>query len=217
MFHVKHGSEGIEVTSSVFHVEPVDVISQLSSELGFELAGGQLDRLMRFLDWLRSEGMPAGGLGPNEGAALVDRHLVDSLTFLVPMARPPESLLDVGSGVGLPGIPLAIALPDTEIRLVDRSGRRCRLLRRVIRVLDLHNTVVQQADIGQIDDRFEVVVSRAALPPEDLLPHLLRLTGRVAIVGGSTTSAPQVGGYESVKIESRSLDSARWLLIMRPS
>jgi 16S rRNA (guanine527-N7)-methyltransferase len=133
------------------------------------------------------------------------------------MDASPISLLDVGSGVGLPGIPLAIALPNTEITLLDRSGRRCGLLRRVLRVLELPHVTVRQADIVQEQIGAEVVVSRASLPPEQLLPHLRRLAGNIAIVGGSTTAPIEVSGYSTVKIESRYLDSPRWLLIMRPS
>ena len=119
--------------------------------------------------------------------------------------------------MGLPGIPLAVAFPTTEIILLDRSGRRCGLLRRAIRVLDLRHVTVRQADVAQERRGAEVVVSRASLPPDELLPHVRRLTQRLAIVGGSTTGPVDVPGYSTVKIESRYLDSPRWMLIMRPS
>ena len=84
-------------------------------------------------------------------------------------------------------------------------------------MLDLHNVAVRQADISEERTHADVVVSRASLPPEQLLPHLQRLAGRTAVVGGSTTGALEAPGYTTVKIESRYLDSPRWLLIMQQS
>ncbi len=201
----------------MFHVKHLERLALLVKDFGFELDATQLGSLDAYRRWLESEAIEAGGLGPNELPHLLDRHVADSLTWLQPMESAPTTLLDVGSGVGLPGIPLAIALPDTQITLLDRSGRRCGLLRRAVRVLDLPNVAVRQQDVAHVEIPAEVVVSRASLPPEQLLPHLRRLAGRLAIVGGSTTAAPEVPGYTTVKIESRYLESPRWMLIMRQS
>jgi 16S rRNA (guanine527-N7)-methyltransferase len=198
-------------------VERLEQLALLSSDFGFRLDDAQLDALAAYLQWLEREALEAGGIGPNEGSNLLERHVGDALTWLQPINSTPKSLLDIGSGVGLPGIPLAIALPDTEITLLDRSGRRCRLLRRAIHVLELQHVVVRQADVAETQDRADVVVSRASLPPERLLPHLRRLSRSMAIVGGSTTAAVEVPGYSTVEIDSRYLDSPRWLLIMRQS
>ncbi|MBT8206959.1 MAG: class I SAM-dependent methyltransferase [Acidimicrobiia bacterium] len=192
-------------------------LALLSSDFGFPLDAEQLGLLETYSSWLKSEALEAGGIGPNERPHLLERHVGDAFTWLQPLEGPPTSLLDVGSGVGLPGIPLAIALPKTEITLLDRSGRRCGLLRRAIRVLGLQNAVVRQADVRRELVPRDVVVSRASLPPDQLLPHLRRLTRAVAIVGGSTAGPVEVAGYSTMKIEARYLDSPRWLLIMRPS
>ncbi len=217
MFHVKHEGLAVSGPSSVFHVKPLERLALLAKDFGFELDASQLGSLDAYRRWLEDEAIEAGGIGPNELPHLLERHVADSLTWLQPMDSEPTTLLDIGSGVGLPGIPLAIALPDTQITLVDRSGRRCGLLRRAIRVLDLQNAGVRQQDVAELEIPAEVVVSRASLPPERLLPHLRRLAGRLAIVGGSTTAATEVPGYTTVRIESRYLDSPRWMLIMRQS
>ena len=201
----------------MFHVEPLDRLAKLSSDFGFLLDTDQLESLDLYREWLAGEAVESGGIGPNEVSQLFERHLADALTFLQPLDCTPETVLDVGSGVGLPGIPLAIALPETRFTLLDRSGRRCRLLRRAIRVLHLSNVVVEQRDVAQTDVGAEVVVSRASLPPEQLLPHFRRLAGRVAIVGGSTTNRLEIPGYTTIEIESRYLESHRWLLIMQSS
>lgn len=217
MFHVKHEGCALGVASSVFHVEHLERLALLSSEFGFPLDREQLESLERYRDWLQDEAVRAGGIGPNEGPQLLERHVADALTWLQPLERAPATMLDVGSGVGLPGIPLAIAIPTTEITLLDRSGRRCGLLRRAIRVLGLDNVEVQHRDVAGWNTQSELVVSRASLPPEDLLPHLERLATSLAIVAGSTTAAVEIPGYSTTKIESRYLDSPRWLLIMRQS
>lgn len=217
MFHVKHEGCALGVASSVFHVERLEQLALLSSDFGFPLDHRQLESLGRYRDWLEDEAVQAGGIGPNEGPHLLERHVADALTWLQPLERAPVTMLDIGSGVGLPGIPLAIAIPVTEITLLDRSGRRCGLLRRAVRVLGLDNVDVQQRDVTEWDAQADLVVSRASLPPEHLLPHLKRLAGSLAIVAGSTTAAVEIPGYSTVKIESRYLDSPRWLLIMRQS
>ena len=199
-----------------FHVEHLEPIRLLASEFGVILDDAQLRALDRYATWLVAEATMAGGIGPNEADTVIDRHLLDSLSFLAPLDSPPGSLLDVGSGVGLPGIPLAIALPETDVVLVDRSGRRCTLLNRAIRVLDLENAEVVQADVSEVRRWADVVVSRASLPPSELLPHLRRLTN-LGIVAGSTRSEPRLEGYQAMKIESRYLEIPRWLLIMRQS
>ena len=201
----------------MFHVEPLDRLAKLSSDFGFPLDTDQLESLDAYREWLAGEAVEAGGIGPNEVPQLFERHLADALTFLQPLDWTPETVLDVGSGVGLPGIPLAIALPETRFTLLDRSGRRCRLLRRAIRVLHRSNVVVEQRDVTRMNVGAEVVVSRASLPPEQLLPHLRRLAGRMAIVGGSTSNRIEIPGYTTIEIESRCLESQRWLLIMQSS
>lgn len=201
----------------MFHVEQIERLSLLSSEFGFPLDTGQLESLGRYRDWLETEAFAAGGIGPNEVPHLMERHIADALTWLQPLDRAPSTMLDIGSGVGLPGIPLAIALPETAVTLLDRSGRRCGLLRRAIRMLDLQNATVDERDVAEAITQVEVVVSRASLPPAQLRPHLERLAGRLAIVGGSSAGPREVPGYSTAKIESRYLDSPRWVLIMRQS
>jgi 16S rRNA (guanine527-N7)-methyltransferase len=197
-------------------VEHLKQARLLASEFGAILDDARLRALERYATWLVDEASRAGGIGPNEADSVIDRHILDSLTFLGPIDHPPNSLLDVGSGVGLPGIPLAIALPDTEVILVDRSGRRCALLHRAIRVLDLENVEIVQAEVSEVQRRVDVAASRASLPPSVLLPHLRRLTS-LGIVAGSTRSELEVDGYQSVKIVSRYLETPRWLLIMQQS
>ena len=203
----------------MFHVEHRERVRSLAAEFKVELATQQLDQFEVFAGWLTTEALAAGGIGPHELKHLWDRHILDSLCYLVASVEAPSTALDVGSGVGLPGIPLALCLPETLFTLLDRSGRRIRLLKRAVRVLGLANVVVEQAEIEDVTDRSELVVSRASLPPTTLLPHLHRVVSPSgeAVVGGSTIAPVSVAGYETCEIHSTYLDRSRWMLIMHPS
>jgi 16S rRNA (guanine(527)-N(7))-methyltransferase RsmG len=163
---------------------------------------------------LGSEALPAGGIGPNEAPRLHDRHIADSLLFATHLGDP-DSAWDLGSGVGLPGIPLAIIMPRTRFVLVDRSGRRIDLVKRAIRVLDLGNVEALHRDIDELEGSVPAIVSRASLSPEVLRRVCSRhlAPGGVAVVGGSWSTPPVHPGWETV--ETDALDRPVWLLMMR--
>jgi 16S rRNA (guanine527-N7)-methyltransferase len=178
-----------------------------------------MGKLDTYRDWLLTEGVAAGGLGPNEGSRVDNRHIGDSLLFARGFERPPARVLDVGSGAGLPGIPLGIVMPDTSFVLLDRSGRRVELMRRVSRILDLSNVEVLQGEIADWHTRVDGIVSRASLSPDQatsVFPRLLT-PGGSAIIGGSWASPPAVSGFELLEVPVAVLDQRVWLLIMRPS
>lgn len=183
----------------------------------FSLDESRLSLLEGYRDWLITEAIPAGGLGSAEESRLEIRHIADSLLFATPLDSTPSDIVDLGSGVGLPGIPLAILWPETRVCLVDRSGRRAELARRACRVLGIDNVEVVQTDIDEMSERFPVIVSRATMPPELMSSHVRRLLepGGTAILGGSWTSRPLVKGWEAREIPLEMLDRTVWLLIMR--
>jgi 16S rRNA (guanine527-N7)-methyltransferase len=171
----------------------------------------------RYRDWLVSEGQRAGGIGPGEADRVDHRHLGDSLLFASQLPADIDIVWDLGSGVGLPGIPLAICLPETEFALIDRSGRRCQLMQRVIRILDLRNCHVEQAEVENLTGRTGAIVSRAFLPPDDLAAMVRRHLdpGGVAVIGGSWRERPTHQDWTTVEIPADALDQTIWLLIMR--
>lgn len=198
---------------------------------GFALTEVAEQQLHSYADWLMAEAVPAGGLGPREGDRIWSRHLADSLTFAVAWrGSAPEELLDVGSGVGLPGIPLAILWPDCQVTVLDRGGRRVRLLARATRVLGLENVHVFQGDAFDVADEFAGVVYRGSVTaPESvgLSARLLEVPG-VAALGLSRREEPpsrardlvgvaQALGLQAeiVQVPATILDGPAWLLIMR--
>ncbi len=198
---------------NMFHVEH---ISQAARYAGMELDPGKIVQFERYMEWLNNEAIPAGGLGPGESGRLEQRHIADSLLF-ASCLDDPGNAWDLGSGVGLPGIPLALGMPNTHWTLFDRSGRRVDLLKRAQRILHLDNVDVKMMDINRLEGNVEAIVSRATLPPEVMLPVFRRLLllGGTGVVGGSWHTRPESEGWETLEIPSKVLDRTVWLLMMR--
>ena len=211
--------------------ESADLARRAASWAGREVSVEQSGLLARYADWLRCEAIPAGGLGPREGERVWSRHLADSLLFAAAWrGDPPGELLDVGSGVGLPGIPLAILWPQTTVTLLDRGGRRVRLLYRAAGVLSLANVVVAQGDALAVADEWEGMVVRGALRAPEVVGLAARLLqpGGTAVLGLSRRAQPpeRTGDLmgvaealglqpELVGVPAEILDAPVWLLIMR--
>jgi 16S rRNA G527 N7-methylase RsmG len=160
---------------------------------GVELSVDQLALLNRYAEWLVADAIPAGGVGPAEGARIIDRHVADSLVFGIGWVdNVPATLIDVGSGVGLPGIPLAIAYPGIAVTLLDRSERRTALAGRALRILSLTNAVAVQGDVSHLTSRYGAATFRASLPIIDAL-DAARTTlgiGGTAVIGLSRSRPP---------------------------
>ena len=118
-------------------------------------------------------------------AEMPERHYADSVLPLLmhrELIRPGDTVLDVGSGAGLPGIPLAILLPDCGFVLLEANGRRCAFLREVVEELGLSNVRVLESRAetagrdGQYREKCDVTVSRAVAGLPELLEYMLPLT-----------------------------------------
>jgi len=200
VFHVKH-LQLADVLAWVGHTDPGDLPS----------------RLERFESWLETEGVAAGGIGPDEVGVTWVRHILDSLMFARGITGHPQTILDLGSGVGLPGIPLALLFPRAAVTLVDRSRSRLELARRALRILDLPRVQTVQADFAAFSGKAEVVVMRAALPQSEAVPFLRDLVeaGGSAILGVGLSRGEDEFGLQERFPGSEVLDAGRWLHIMR--
>ncbi len=114
-----------------------------------------IDYVMLLARWNRAYNLSA----VREPREMVTRHLLDSLAVLPWVA--PGSLLDVGTGPGLPGIPLAIARRGLAVTLLDSNGKKVRFLRQAVMTLDLDNCQVIQARAEDLDGRYTRVIARA--------------------------------------------------------
>ncbi|NVK40821.1 MAG: 16S rRNA (guanine(527)-N(7))-methyltransferase RsmG [Oceanospirillaceae bacterium] len=144
---------------------------QLLRQIGamnITLTQEQADKLMAYLGllvkWNRAYNLTA----VRDPAEMIDRHLVDSLSVL-PFIEGPR-LLDVGSGPGLPGIPLAICRPDIAVTTLDSNGKKTRFQLQVKAELGLDNLSVvnARAETSGLEP-FEQVISRAFASLEEMI------------------------------------------------
>ena len=139
-----------------------------AAALGVPLEMRQLQSLARFAGLLRRWNEAFNLISRADVARLIPRHLLDALS-LAPLVRGAR-VLDLGSGAGLPGIPLAIARADVEFCLLDRSERRIRFIRHAKIELGLENVTPVVADFADFrpDILFDTVLSRAVARPVSL-------------------------------------------------
>lgn len=158
-----------------------------SERLGIQLIPEAATRLGGYLALLERWNHAYNLTAVRDPEAMVVRHVLDSLSILPWLAGP--QVLDVGSGAGLPGIPLAIARPDHRFCLVDSNGKRTRFLNQVVAELRLKNVGVARSRIEdyQPNTLFDSVVSRAFSTLADLVVDAGRLcapAGRLLAMKG---------------------------------
>jgi len=164
-------------------------------------------------------------VGTNDPKELVIRHVLDSLAPLGIISRKCDlsHIADVGSGAGLPGIPLAIALPDSEFTLIERKGRRSGFLRNTLTALEkknqkFSNVSVEEQEMEKVKPhRFTMVTFRAFKP---LDPKILKKLFRLCVDGG--VLAAYKGRRSKIETEMAELEkqmpnqTIRWELIPCP-
>ncbi|WP_392507719.1 16S rRNA (guanine(527)-N(7))-methyltransferase RsmG [Naumannella halotolerans] len=134
-----------------------------------DLFGDRIDTARAYVEVLADRGVSHGLLGPREIPRLWERHLINSLA-LEQFVETDSTVVDIGSGAGLPGIPLAIARPDLQVTLLEPLLRRSKFLTTVVDELGLSQRVsVVRARAEDHDGRYAVVTARAVAP----LPRLV--------------------------------------------
>ena len=155
--------------------------------------GDRTDLARAYVDSLATDGVVRGLIGPREPARLWTRHVVNS-AVIAELIEQGVRVVDIGSGAGLPGIPLAIARPDLRITLVEPLERRVRYLSEMIEALDLRLCRVVR---GRAEDMIsecgdaDVVTSRAVAPLHRLAgwsAPLTRVGGIVLAMKGQSAA-----------------------------
>jgi 16S rRNA (guanine527-N7)-methyltransferase len=157
---------------------------------GRTLTPVEVDRLSKYLNllikWRRSQRL----IGSGEPTWIVDKVIVDSLLFTRALPAGIGTLADVGSGAGIPGIPLAVVLADVEVTLIEARQKRASFLAAALRELSLGNCRLLNDRIEAVREhvsgRFNAVVMRCAGNPTALLPYLQDMVapGGVVVASG---------------------------------
>lgn len=128
--------------------------------LGLDVPADAVGKLLVYMDLLKEWSGTYNLVAPGEREFLLSRHILDSLS-IAPWLQG-DSLLDIGTGAGLPGLPLAIVRPGVQVSLMDSAGKKIRFIRHVVRNLELVNVhpLHQRADEA-FDGVFTSITSRA--------------------------------------------------------
>ena len=242
---------------------PPPLLAEGLAKLGLDggtAAGLSLDRILSLLSKYIEEielFNPAYGLVKvKDRGELIVKHIFDSLAPLGQIRGLLENMpsdagaglqgrpgiwrvTDVGSGAGLPGIPLAICMPGAEFTLIERMGRRAGFLRNVLAILDLPNVRVEESEMEKLavdkGGGFDLAVFRAWKPLE---PAILKGLFRILSPGGIIAAykgrreaieeemarllssaekgkGPTIGGWEALPLQVPFLEEERHLLLIR--
>ena len=142
--------------------------------------GSALPVAVTYAGILATRGVEQGLLGPREVPRLWDRHLLNCAVVAELIEPRRGTLLDLGSGAGLPGLVLAMVLPDVTVTLLEPMERRCRFLTECVTELGLANVSVLRGRAEDVTLRTDVVTARAVAP----LPRLAELAMGVVRPGG---------------------------------
>ena len=164
--------------------------------------GAGIDKARAYAAALVRDGDELGLLGPREMPRLWSRHVLNS-AVVANLVADGASVADVGSGAGLPGIPMAIAQPNAHFTLIEPMERRSNWLQEQVAALGLTNVTVRRARAEDVGEAFDIVTARAV----SALPKLLRMTvpltrhgGQILALKGSK-AADEIA--ESQKLKSK--------------
>jgi 16S rRNA (guanine527-N7)-methyltransferase len=149
-------------------------LEQGIAELGLTVPAEAVPRLLDYQALLERWNAAYNLTAVRDPAEMITRHLLDSLAIL-PYVQG-ATLADLGTGPGLPGIPLAIVAPGREILLVDSNGKKVRFLREAIRALKLEGVRAVQSRVEDVQGQFDCITARAFASLADMLGwggHLL--------------------------------------------
>jgi len=197
-----------------------DLLADGLRALGIDLSSAQQARLLDYVNLLHKWNSAYNLTAVRDPADMVVRHLLDSLSVL-PHVQATE-IIDVGTGAGIPGIPLALALPDLQVTLLDSNGKKTRFAKQAALELGLDHVKVVQARAEQYRNVSPQVISRAFASLPDMLEvagHLLAPGGRMLAMKAVLTDIEMAGvqapwQVQRISLTVPGLDERRQLIVL---
>lgn len=196
---------------------PRDALDRGLGELTLELPRGARDQLLQYVALLEKWNRTYNLTAIRDPLEMVSHHLLDSLVVIphLPMPAQEASLADVGSGAGLPGIPLAIARPQWKVALNDSNQKKTAFLRQAAIELQLANLSVHEgrAEAWRPASLFSVVISRAFAELADFIAGCRHLVAPNGVLVAMKGAAPANPGGKIVPLKVPLLDAQRNLVL----
>lgn len=190
--------------------------------LGLDPSQDQRGQLIQFIDLLARWNRAYNLTAVREPLAMVSRHLLDSLAVSPYLLG--SLILDLGTGAGLPGLPLAILQPESRFVLLDSNGKKIRFVRQATMDLGLANVEVIQARMESYrpGEKFATIITRAVADQETLrrvVKPLLASPGRLLLMKGrrpdEALATPTANNVVIHRLEVPFLDAERHLIEIR--
>jgi 16S rRNA (guanine527-N7)-methyltransferase len=176
-----------------------DFALEMEPETAALVFGDRLNLARAYANALVRDGDLLGLLGPREMPRLWSRHILNS-AVVAELVSPGKSIGDIGSGAGLPGIPMAIALPANHFTLIEPMERRSDWLKDLVIELGLTNVTVLRARAEEVGEVFDITTARAV----SALPKLLRMCIPLTRHGGEILALKGSKASEEIE-ESKKL------------
>jgi len=170
-------------------------LAQGISEINLKINEEQQSRLLQYLMLMEKWNQVYNLTAIRELPKMVSAHLLDSLCVIPFLSG--EGMLDVGSGAGLPGIPIALAQPSRNVTLLDSNHKKAAFLRQAVTELSLNNAsvVCERVDSWRAPREFDVIISRAFSD----LGEFVSLTGRLLAPGGVLAAMKGLYPFEELE------------------
>ncbi|MDY0923618.1 MULTISPECIES: 16S rRNA (guanine(527)-N(7))-methyltransferase RsmG [unclassified Leclercia] len=201
-------------------------LTRLLDQAGISLTDHQKNQLVGYVDMLHKWNKAYNLTSVRDPNEMLVRHILDSIVVAPHLQG--ERFIDVGTGPGLPGIPLSIVRPECQFTLLDSLGKRVRFLRQVQHELKLENIYPVQSRVEEYpaEPPFDGVISRAFASLNDMIgwcKHLPAQNGRFYALKGILPEdeiAQLPDGFEvesAIKLRVPQLEGERHLVIVKPN